>query len=141
MSHASKGNIIPGMRYRDAPAAIDWLCRAFGFSRHLVVPDEDGGIAHAQLVLGNGMIMLGSYRDEGEYDRLVRLPDDAGGSTQAAYIVIEDIENHYQRAVGAGARVVYELAYQDYGGKLYSVLDPEGHLWNFGSYDPWAETG
>ena len=141
MSTQSRGNIIPGMRYRDAPAAIEWLCRAFGFSRHLVVPDEDGGIAHAQLVLGSGMIMLGSYRDEGEYDRLVRLPDDAGGSTQAAYIVIEDIENHYRRAVGAGARVVYELADQDYGGKLYSVLDPEGHLWNFGSYDPWAETG
>lgn len=141
MSSQSKGNVIPGMRYRDAPAAIEWLCRAFGFSRHLVVPDDDGGIAHAQLVLGNGMIMLGSYRDEGEYDRLVRMPDDVGGSTQAAYIVIEEIEDHYLRAVEAGARVVYELAEQDYGGKLYSVLDPEGHLWNFGSYNPWAETG
>lgn len=141
MSDQSKGNIIPGMRYRDAPAAIEWLCRAFGFSRHLVVPDEDGGIAHAQLVLGNGMIMLGSYRDEGEYDQLVKLPEDAGGSTQAAYVVIQDIEDHYRRAVDAGARVVYELAEQDYGGKLYSALDPEGHLWNFGSYDPWAEKG
>ena len=139
MPHSSKSNIIPGMRYRDAPSAIEWLCRAFGFSRRLVVPDDDGGIAHAQLALGNGMIMLGSYRDEGEYDRLVRLPQDAGGNTQAAYIVIEDIEDHYQRAVVAGARVVYELAEQDYGGKLYSALDPEGHLWNFGSYDPWAE--
>ena len=138
MTNESKGNIIPGMRYKDAPEAIDWLCRAFGFTPHLVVPDEDGGIAHAQLVLGNGMIMLGSYRDEGEYDRLVKLPRDAGGSTQAAYIVIGDIEGHYQRAVEAGARIVYELAEQDYGGKLYSALDPEGHLWNFGSYDPWA---
>ena len=141
MSQQSKGIIIPGMRYRDAPAAIEWLCQAFGFSRRLVVPDEDGGIAHAQLVLGNGMIMLGSYRDEGEYDRLVRLPEDAGGSTQAAYVVIEEIEGHYQRAIQAGARIVYELAEQDYGGKLYSALDPEGHLWNFGSYDPWAERG
>ena len=139
MPQQPRGNIIPGMRYRDAPAAIEWLCRAFGFSRHLVVPDDEGGIAHAQLALGNGMIMLGSYRDENEYDRLVRLPQDAGGSTQAAYIVIEDIEDHYQRAVDAGARVVYELAEQDYGGKLYSALDPEGHLWNFGSYDPWVE--
>ena len=140
MGHKSKGNIIPGMRYRDAPAAIDWLCDAFGFSRRLVVPDADGGIAHAQLVLGNGMIMLGSYRDEDEYDRLVRLPQDAGGSTQAAYIFIGEIEAHYRRAVDAGARIVYELAEQDYGGKLYSALDPEGHLWNFGSYDPWAES-
>ena len=141
MSQQSGGRIIPGMRYRDAPAAIEWLCRAFGFSRHLVVPDENGGIAHAQLTLGNGMIMLGSYRDDGEYDRLVRLPQDAGGSTQAAYIVVDDIEDHYRRAVDAGARVVCDLAEQDYGGKLYSALDPEGRLWNFGSYDPWAETG
>ena len=139
MSRTSKGGIIPGLRYRNAPAAIDWLCQAFGFSRHLVVPDEDGGIAHAQLVLGSGMIMLGSYRDEWEYDRLVLLPEDAGGSTQAAYVIVDEIEVHYQRAVAAGARIVYELASQDYGGKLYSALDPEGHLWNFGSYDPWAE--
>lgn len=138
MASVTKSNIIPGMRYKDAPAAIDWLCRAFGFSRHLVVPDEAGGIAHAQLVLGNGMIMLGSFRDKGEYDSLVKLPEDAGGSTQAAYVVIDDIEAHYHHAVEAGARVVYELAEQDYGGKLYSALDPEGHLWNFGSYDPWA---
>ena len=69
----------------------------------------------------------------------MRLPQDAGGSTQAAYIVIDEIEDHYRAAVESGARIVYELADQDYGGKLYSALDPEGHLWNFGSYDPWAE--
>ena len=59
MNQLAKGNIIPGMRYVDAPTAIEWLCEAFGFSRHLVVPDDQGGIAHAQLTLGNGMIMLG----------------------------------------------------------------------------------
>ena len=48
--------IIPTFRYADAPAAIDWLCRAFGFEKHLVVPEEDGTIAHAQLKFGNGMI-------------------------------------------------------------------------------------
>ena len=59
MKNPANGSIIPGMRYHDAPKAIDWLCNAFGFSRHLVVPDDSGGIAHAQLTLGNGMIMLG----------------------------------------------------------------------------------
>ena len=62
--------IIPAMRYRDAPAAIDWLCRAFGFEQHLVVPGPDGTIAHAQLTFGNGMIMLGSARDD-EFGRLM----------------------------------------------------------------------
>ena len=140
MSQTARSNIIPGMRYKDAPAAIQWLCRAFGFTEHLVVPNEDGGIAHAQLVLGNGMIMLGSYRDGGEFDNLVGLPRDVGANTQAAYIVVNEIDGHYRTALEAGAEVVYEIADQEYGGRLYSALDPEGHLWNFGSYDPWAET-
>ena len=135
-----KGNIIPGMRYKDAPVAIEWLCRVFGFYKHLVVPDDNGGIAHAQLVIGNGMIMLGSSRDEGEFDRVVRLPRDVGANTQAAYVVIEGIDEHCRRAVDAGADIVYEIADQEYGGRLYSAIDPEGHLWNFGSYDPWSET-
>ena len=134
-----KANIIPGMRYHDAPAAIEWLCAAFGFTPHLVVPDEIGGIAHAQLTLSDGMIMLGSVREGAEYDNLVSTPRKAGTTTQAAYIVIRDIDEHYQRAVDAGADIVYELTEQDYGGRLYSARDPEGHLWNFGSYDPWAE--
>ena len=50
----TRATIIPTMRYRDAPAAIDWLCRAFGLERHLVVPGEDGTILHAQLSFGNG---------------------------------------------------------------------------------------
>ena len=59
------------MRYHDAAAAIEWLCEAFGFVRHLVVPGEGGIIAHAQLRFGNSMIMLGSARDD-EFGKLVR---------------------------------------------------------------------
>lgn len=137
MTESVKGNIIPGMRYRDAPAAIDWLCRAFGFCPRLVVPDDRGGIAHAQLTLGNGMIMLGSVRLPEEYDGLVKTPEEAGANTQAPYIVIEEIDEHYRLAVAAGAEIVYEIADQDYGGRLYTARDPEGYLWNFGSYNPW----
>jgi uncharacterized glyoxalase superfamily protein PhnB len=60
--------VIPAMRYRDAATAIEWLCEAFGFEKRLVVPGENGGIAHAQLTFGSGMIMLGSARDD-EYSR------------------------------------------------------------------------
>ena len=52
--------VIPALRYRDATAAIDFLCLAFGFEKHLVVPGDNGKIAHAQLTFGNGMIILGS---------------------------------------------------------------------------------
>jgi uncharacterized glyoxalase superfamily protein PhnB len=129
--------IIPVLRYRDAPAAVDWLCRAFGFEKHLVVPDESGGVAHAQLTFGNGMIMLGSGHG-GDYDVLVRQPSEAGGVTQAPYILVADVDAHYAQAKKAGAEIVIDIADQDYGGRLYVCRDPEGHVWNFGSYDPWA---
>ncbi len=139
MADTANSAVIPGLRYKDAPAAIEWLCEVFGFSRHLVVPDDRGGIAHAQLVLGNGMIMLGSAQKDGEYDQLVRLPQEVGANTQAAYIVVQHVDEHYRHSVESGAEIVYEISDQPYGGRLYSALDPEGHLWNFGSYDPWVE--
>ena len=135
--------IIPSLRYRDAPAAIDWLCKAFGFERHLVVPGEAGTIDHAQLVFGNGMIMLGSARDD-DFGQL-RKPLDTPGApvskapvSKSAYIVVSDVDAHHARAVAAGAQVVMEPEDQHYGGRLYSCRDPEGNLWNFGSYDPWV---
>lgn len=134
-----KAAIIPTMRYRDAPTAIEWLCRAFGFERHLVVPGENGTIAHAQLKFGNGMIMLGSVR-EGAYDRLVKQPSEIDGAeTQTPYIVVEDADAHYARAKSAGAEIVMDIEDQDHGGRAYTCRDPEGHIWNFGSYDPWRD--
>ena len=129
--------IVPSLRYRDAPAAVEWLSEAFGFEKHLVVPGEDGTIAHAQLVFGNGMIMLGSARDD-DFGRLQQ-PLDAPDSSvsQSAYVIVNDVDAHHARASAAGARVVMPPEDQDYGGRLYACRDPEGNLWNFGSYDPW----
>jgi len=130
--------VIPTLRYKDAAAAIEWLCKAFGFERHLVVPGEDGAIVHAQLVFGNGMVMVGSARAS-DFDRLQKPPGALGGAvSQSPYIVVDDVDEHYARAVAAGAEIVLELRDEDYGGRDYSCRDPEGHVWNFGSYDPWA---
>ena len=134
---APKGYVVPGMTYRDAPAAIDWLCDVLGFERHLVVPNGEGGIAHAQLTFGNGMVMLGSAR-EGE--GTIVFPAEPGGRlTQANLVVVTDIEAHYERVRAAGANIVMEMEEQFYGGSLFAVRDPEGHLWHVGSYNPWAE--
>jgi uncharacterized glyoxalase superfamily protein PhnB len=84
------------------------------------------------------MIMLGAVRDD-EYGKRIAVPGPEGKVTQSAYVVIADIEAHYERAKAAGAVIVSDLEKQDYGGAAYSARDPEGHLWNFGSYDPWAE--
>lgn len=131
-------SIIPAFKYRDAPAAIDWLCEAFGFERHLVVPGDDGTIAHAQLRLDEHMIMVGSASDD-EYGRLMSVPDEHDGrNTQSVYVVVADPDAHHARAAAAGARVIMPVEDQDYGGRLYVCRDPEGHVWSFGSYDPWA---
>jgi uncharacterized glyoxalase superfamily protein PhnB len=131
--------VIPALRYRDAPAAIEWLCRAFGFEQHLVVPGENGTIAHAQLTFGNGMIMLGSARDD-PFGRLVKPPRETGGvGTQSPYLIVADADAHCARAVAAGADIVFALKDEDHGGRSYSCRDPEGHLWNFGTYDPWTD--
>lgn len=132
--------IIPGLRYADAPGAIAWLCEAFGFEKHLVVEGENGTIAHAQLTYRNAMVMLGSGRDDADGCMTVR-PVDAGGVTQALYVVVDDVDAHCARARAAGAEIVMEPEDQDYGGRLYSCRDPEKHLWHFGSYDPWKGDG
>jgi uncharacterized glyoxalase superfamily protein PhnB len=138
LAKITRPTVIPTMRYSDAAAAIEWLCRAFGFEKHLVVPGEHGTIVHAQLVCGNGMIMLGSVRDDA-FGKLQKPPRAVGGvGTQSPYIIVDDADRHYARAVAAGAEIVMDIKDEDYGGRGYSCRDPEGHLWNFGTYDPWA---
>ena len=130
--------IIPAMRYHDAAAAVEWLCHAFGFEKSLVVPGENDTVVHAELTFGNGMIMLGQARDD-KYGKLVKPPRDLGGvNSQSPYVIVADADAHYARAVAAGAQVVIEIKDEDYGGRGYSCRDPEGHIWNFGTYDPWA---
>jgi uncharacterized glyoxalase superfamily protein PhnB len=131
------GRIIPALRYRNATAAIDWLCNAFGFTRKLVVPGEGGSVAHAELTLGNGMIMLGDA--ETEYGWLVQPPaPPTRVNTQGTYVVVVDVDGHYARAKAAGAEIVLDLKTQDYGGRDYTCRDLEGHVWTFGTYDPWV---
>jgi len=131
----AKISIIPALQYRDAKAAIDFLSKAFGFEKNAVYEAPDGSIAHAQLVLGNGMVMLGSVKDT-EYSKLLVRPAAAGGVTMSTYVVVDDADAHFARAKAAGAPIVREPVTQDYGGRDYTCKDPEGHVWTFGTYDP-----
>ena len=138
MSSAQRGStIVPCLRYHDAHAAIEWLCKAFGFTKNAVYENEQGGVEHAQLVYGDGMIMLGEVRDT-EIGRHIVQPDQIGDrETQCPYVIVGNCKSHYQQAKDAGAVIVDEYAEKDYGGAGYSCRDPQGHLWHFGSYDPW----
>lgn len=136
----TKATIIPCLRYRDAPAAIAWLCDTFGFEKHLVVPGENDTIVHAQLSFGNGMIMLGSAaRTDNAYGKLMTLPADIGGAqTQTSYVVVADADAVYQRVKAAGVEVVMDIKDEDHGGRGFTCRDIEQHLWSFGTYDPFA---
>lgn len=134
--------MIPCIGYKDAPAAIEWLCKAFGFEKHLIVPGINGMIDHAQLTLGEVMIMTGSSNKERPYSILTNTPSENGGKeTQSPYVVLDDadLDAHFKMAKAAGAKIIMELKEEDYGGRNYSCYDIEGHLWNFGSYNPWQD--
>lgn len=134
--------LIPCLRYQDAPAAIDFLCDAFGFARHAVYADDADPtvVHHAELVLGDAMIMLGSARG-GEVESLYgwKTPAQAGGITMSICAVVDDPDAHCARAKAAGAEIIRGPYDNDgYPGRAYDARDTEGNVWNFGSYDPWA---
>lgn len=136
-----RSSVIPALRYRNAPAAIDWLCRVFGFTRHAVYENPDGSIAHAELALDGGMVMLGSSRDD-DSGRRFRSPDQAGDiETRSAYIVVADADAVYARAQAAGAVFLRPIQDMEYGSREFTVKDPEGHSWSVGTYDPWKAHG
>jgi uncharacterized glyoxalase superfamily protein PhnB len=133
--------IMPTLRYRNAPAAIDWLCQVLGFERKAVYPGPNGTIGHAELTLGGGMIMLGSEKDD-QYGRGFKSPQEFGGvETRSTYVVVPDADAVYARVQAAGATIVRPLQNTDYGSREFSVKDPEGHSWSIGTYDPWMQAG
>lgn len=130
-------SVFPFLRYQDAPAAIEWLAKAFGFEERAVYPGPDGTVSHAEMSLGRGMIMLSSAKD----DALgMKTPRGLGAVTQGIYVYVEDVDAHHERAKAAGAEIVIELQDTHYGSREYAARDPEGNLWSFGTYAPptWA---
>jgi uncharacterized glyoxalase superfamily protein PhnB len=119
--------IIPSLRYRDAHAAIDFLEKAFGFKRRAVYEDN-GEVMHAELTYDDGMVMMGSEREDDQWGIHV-----GHGWT---YVIVKDPDSHYEQAKAAGAKIIRELEDQSYGSRDYSARDPEGNTWSFGTYRP-----
>lgn len=120
--------IFPAFGYQNAIRAIDWLTRAFGFQRSVVHPGPDDSVIHAELKLGPGVLMVGTWR-----------PGSANAwqaSHHAIYAYVQDVDAHYQRARAAGAEIVRAPHDTSYGAREYSARDLEGNLWSFGNYLP-----
>ena len=113
--------VFPTMSYRDADAAIEFLQQAFGAKAHAVYRDDDGRVRHAELRLGNGMVMLGPAESA------------QGGGV---YVVVPDLDEHCSRAREAGAEILREPNDTDYGSREYGARDGEGLAWHFGTYQP-----
>ncbi len=128
-------NVFPAIRYRDANAALEWLERAFGMKEKAVHRDDTGTVQHAELMLGDGIVMLGQQTDGGW---MGGEPAQPLASTMSIYVVVPDPDGHYTRAREGGAEIVRELGDQPYGSREYSARDLEGNLWSFGTYDPYA---
>lgn len=129
-------NIYPSLSYDDAPS-VEWLCRAFGFTKRLVVPGPDGTIVHSELSLGPGVIMVSSAKpDAGRVS-----PRSLPAVNQALCVRIDDPDAHYVRAKAAGAAILQELKDEEYGSRGYMAKDPEGNHWYFGTYQPGAHWG
>jgi uncharacterized glyoxalase superfamily protein PhnB len=132
--------VVPCIRYRDAPRAVDWLCQVFGFKPHLIVLGENGKISHGQLTLGNGMLMLGSLSNENEYGKLIVTPEQIDGAqTQTIYLTVDDADQVYARVKAAGAAILIDIEDAGYGGRGFTCRDLEGHVWSIGTYDPSQE--
>ena len=132
--------ISSSLFYDDGAAAIDFLCRAFGFEVLLKVEGEGGRIEHSELGFGDGLIMVGSTGGKSDPTRdrshCVSPRAAGGGNTQCVGIFVDDVEAHCTRARAAGAQISYEPTTSDYGDdywsdRSYGAVDPEGHLWWF----------
>ena len=118
----------PAVFYRDPAAALDWLARAFGFERAMVITDDSGAIVHSEMRFRGGLIHVGT-----EWADFTASPRTTGGKcTQYLQILLEtDLDAHCERARRAGAEILREPEDQFYGDRVYQARDPEGHVWSF----------
>jgi uncharacterized glyoxalase superfamily protein PhnB len=127
-------NCIPFLTYEDARAALEWLERALDFERAAVHESPNGTIAHAEMRFDGGMVMLGAA---GDNDLGLKTPRELGAVNQGVYVIVGgDIDARFARAVAAGAEVVRALHDTAYGSRDFTVRDPEGNVWSFGTYRP-----
>ena len=129
MSVPPPGNqrIVPMLVYADAPAALDFLSRAFGFEERYRMEMGDGRIGHAEIGYQDNVVMLAS--EFGEMG--LASPRDLPTRHGQVMCYVDDVDAHYRHAMAAGATVVAAPEDQDYGNRMYRAVDPEGHRWIF----------
>jgi uncharacterized glyoxalase superfamily protein PhnB len=130
--------IVPMIAYEDAVAALDWLARAFGFRERTRITETDGRISHAEMELGDGVIMLATPTPD--YESPKRHRDGCAAArkwSEVPWIInglmvyVDNVDDHFARAKAAGAGILSEPEDQGYGARVYRTEDLEGHRWMF----------
>ena len=116
--------------YRDAAAALRWLS-ACGFSIVRRLDDDDGRVLHAEVRLGQAVVMISSNDDDFDDTVLVDRP-----SKHGLYLMVEDVDALYDRAIAAGATPEIPPEFTEWMTRRARLLDPEGNEWSIGSYEP-----
>jgi len=123
--------VWPCLSFRDAHAMIAFLTEAFGFEKRAVYTRENDPavVEHGELrwPVGGGIMFGSAGKDDSPFGQ--RAP-----GTDSLYLVCADPDGLFARATAAGAEVVRELRDEDYGSRGFTVRDPEGNLWSFGTY-------
>ena len=122
-------SLAPYLFYDDVARAARFMEEAFGFTVVFTSPDPGGGLAHAQLAHGSGLIMVGHAGGGGL--GLVKSAGALGALHAAVYVFVDDVDAHCERARAAGAKVLVEPADQPWGDRMYGAVDPEGQFWMF----------
>jgi uncharacterized glyoxalase superfamily protein PhnB len=123
---APAATVVPILVYADVGKAADWLCSAFGFTERLRV-DRGGTVFHAQLVVGDGAIMMG--REGAEYR-----PPPRGVVHQYVHVTVDNVDRHFEHAQRSGAHIVNAPHDTPFGERQYTAEDPEGHRWAFSQH-------
>jgi uncharacterized glyoxalase superfamily protein PhnB/drug/metabolite transporter (DMT)-like permease len=126
--------ITPYLLYEDCEAALEFLAKAFGFTEDMRVPGPEGKVTHAEMRLKDGVIMMGRPGDD------YQNPSRTGRVNASIYVYVDDVDEHFEQAKGAGAKVIFEPQDQFYGDRSYMVEDPQGQQWSFATnikdFDP-----
>ena len=123
-------SVSPALTIDGAAEAIDFYERAFGAKERLRMPGPDGQIAHAELEIGDSVVMLSDPFPQSS----VKPPSQLGGTTVGIFVYVEDVDAVFQQAVEAGATVTMPVDDMFWGDRFGSVTDPYGHHWSLATH-------
>lgn len=122
--------VIPYLAYADAPAAIEFLCGAYGFEAGVQLDMGGGVLGHAELRLGDNVVFLATAFDEIG----LASPRNLSAVHGQVMVYVDNVDEHYENARAAGAEIVEEIADQFFGDRNYRTVDLEGHQWVFSQH-------